>query len=537
MQSQSAANWLIKFCHSYDQSRRKHKKESRRTSRTFDPTNLWQMRAMDEHRIKRDRIENGYVNAFPREIAGRVRGVFREHGLRSVDNPILKLFVSRLPRGGRLRAAENKAELSVPFWSKLLTLDCPYIEGSRRSLSFIRLDCDAVFRSADACVAALSDKVRDGAIPHLPHILVGDTLDDGTFANPHFIFMLRDSVWRDEDDTRCRQGPIRLYEAVYRGLASALLDIGVDPSAPGMTARCKNPISPVWTTITYNSEHFLSLEHYAGVLDITTSRQELVRRSAEIQSGLEKGPSNELFNALTDHCAKTLKAWYMASDDRLSSDKETLGAILYQELSRVVADSGFVTTAGNPKKMKRLASYVCAKVAGYMASTFDGSRLNAKTRGRLAHVIQPHASRSDRQRLGAQYAQQARAQKTREKLKAVVFELMTAGKFEGMSKELIASAAGVSRSAVYAHLGAVVEEIGRGCETPKTNSVSGVSQDQCSDQAMFAVAVPARIESLEPPRVVGDFEHWYEQDDEEIYERDSHLYRRVESCDEDEHYE
>ena len=200
----TAAPWLVDFSHRYDAARhsRDEVSELRAQPKTFDITNPFHVRASDEKRMIRERVEVGYVLPFSREIAGRIRQPFAERGLRSVNNPILKLFVSKLPR--RARASDNKADLYVPYRSKLLTLDCAYIEGNKAFLSFIRLDCDAVFPSTEACLQALQERVDAGAIPHLPHIIVGDELPNGNFATPHFIFMLREAVWNTNEDSRCR---------------------------------------------------------------------------------------------------------------------------------------------------------------------------------------------------------------------------------------------------------------------------------------------------------------------------------------------
>lgn len=171
-------DWLVDFSHRYDANRRSRDEvaDLKARSSTFDITNPFHVQSADEKRMIRERVEVGYVLPFAREIGGRVRQPFCEIGLRSTHNPILKLFVTRIPRKGKARASDNKADLYVPYFSKLLTLDCAYIEGTRELLSFIRLDCDAVFSSSEACLKALQSKVVSAAIPHLPHIIVGDEM-------------------------------------------------------------------------------------------------------------------------------------------------------------------------------------------------------------------------------------------------------------------------------------------------------------------------------------------------------------------------
>ncbi|MDX0165801.1 hypothetical protein GOC43_28890 [Sinorhizobium meliloti] len=449
----ATTEWLVDFCHRYDANRRSRDEvaDLKARSTTFDITNPFHVRAADEKRMIRERVDEGYILPFAREVAGRVREPFSEHGLRSVNNPILKLFVSRMPRKGKARASDNKADLYVPYFSKLLTLDCAYIEGTKDFLSFIRLDCDAVFSSAEACLQALQDRADSGAIPHLPHIIVGDELPDGSFANPHFLYMLRDAVWNKKDDDRCRKQPIRLFEAVGRGLVNALMDLGMDPSAPLGTLRCKNPISPIWKTLTPNSTEFLSLEEYAKVLDMKATRPELARKSAQLQSGMEKSASNELFNKLLDFGAKLLASWHFARDERIHLPTNEFGSAIYQEMEAHAASSGL---------SEDRAAYVIEKVASFLATTFDPSKLEKpKARKRLAHVVEHMPSVEDRQRAGAAYAQGARFRKSFDTLKTAVISLRETGKLEGMSKEMISIRSGVSRAFVYQHLETVLEDI------------------------------------------------------------------------------
>lgn len=449
----TTTDWLVDFCHKYDANRRSRDEvaDLKARSKTFDITNPFHVRAAEEKRMIKERVEVGYVLPFAREIAGRTRQPFEERGLRSSKNQMLKLFVTRVARKGKARASDNKADLYVPYFSKLLTLDCAYIEGTKEFLGFIRLDCDAVFSSAEACLQALQDRVDSGAIPHLPHIIVGDELSDGTFATPHFLYMLRDAVWNKKDDDRCRKQPIRLFEAVGRGLVNALMDLGMDPSAPLGTLRCKNPISPIWKTLTPNSTEFMSLKEYAKVLDLKATRAELARKSAQLQSGMEKSASNELFNKLLDFGTKLLACWHFARDERIHLPTNEFGNAIYQEMEAHAASSGL---SGDR------AAYVIEKVATHLATTFDPSKLEKpKARKRLAYLVENMSSVEDRQRAGATYAQGARFKKSFDTLKDAVSALSEDGKLDGMSKEMISIRSGVSRAFVYKHLDAVLQDM------------------------------------------------------------------------------
>lgn len=344
---QRDGNWIVKFESSYDKARRKRsaeaaRKRQKRAKQKFDPSNKFHADAREERRLVAERLQHGYRLEWERHIAGRQRRPFTEEGLRSEDDPILKLFVSRVPRGGKARASDDKATLYVPYRSKLLTLDAAYIEANKIVISMIRIDCDAVFRSSAACIEALQDLVDKGRIPHLPHIVVGDILDDGSFANPHFIFLLptESEVWHDFSDERCRKAPVRLYDAVSRGLAKGMLAIGVDPSAPRLTQRMKNPISPIWKTMTPNWHDFMTLSEYARCLDIKTTHEELVRQAAALQSEMGLTPSNVLFNALRARAAKLLREWHFAADPRMRQSREALADDLHAELEAHALETG-----------------------------------------------------------------------------------------------------------------------------------------------------------------------------------------------------
>ena len=225
----------------------------------------------------------------------------------------------------------------------------------------------------------------------------------------------------------------------------------MDPSAPVGTLRCKNPLSPIWETLTPNSTEFLSLKEYAAVLDMKPSRAELVRKSAQIQSKMEKSASNELFNKLLDFGAKLLSGWYFSRDERIHLPVEELGNAIFNEMENYSASSGLSDDR---------AAYVIEKVATYLAASFDPTKLERpKARKRLAHVVEHITSVEDRQRAGAAYAQGVRYQKSFDILKSAVVALGDAGTLAGMSRETISIRSGVSRAFVYKHLDAILQEI------------------------------------------------------------------------------
>ncbi|MXN51449.1 hypothetical protein GR158_10000 [Shinella sp. AETb1-6] len=172
-------------------------------------TNRARQEAIELRRAVQRRLEEGFELPFGKQVAGRWRDPFTEEGLRSEDNTVLKLFVSMVPKGGTARASNDKAMLAVQTRSKLLTLDYPYIELNKTFLGALRIDCDGVFVSPEHLLYALEELVEAGAIPCLPHIIVGDRLADGSYHRPHLIFLLPPgcAVWKSSD-TRAPEASI-----------------------------------------------------------------------------------------------------------------------------------------------------------------------------------------------------------------------------------------------------------------------------------------------------------------------------------------
>lgn len=443
--------WLISFVGRYDEARRTreaqaakrrlHRKNSD-TNVELDPTNRFQMNAIDEKRLIDERLKHGYRLKWERHIAGRTRRPFSEEGLRSEKSPVLRLFVARVPKGGVARGSDDKATLYVPYRSKLLTLDTAYIEANKTFLSMIRIDCDGVFSSLAGCLKELQDLVDTGKIPHLPHIIVGDTLDDGSFANPHFIFMLPvgSEVWNDFSDPRCRKEPVRLFDAVSRGLTKGMLSIGVDPAAPRLTQRMKNPLSPIWTIIIPNTSEFMTLKQYAKCVDVKTTHEELARHAAAIQSEMGLTPSNILFNALRARAAKVLRDWHFDADPRMKQSRDALADDLHIALTAYARETGHSDTE---------MSLVIGNVSSHMAAEFDHRKIGKKKANRhsLMHLVDGVPTVSARQKIGAEHSASVRKSKTLNALVAEYSKALDEGREPSVPE--LAKAAGVSRAAAY----------------------------------------------------------------------------------------
>ncbi|RSC31184.1 hypothetical protein EGT36_21115 [Agrobacterium sp. FDAARGOS_525] len=435
-------------------AKRKKSDEDRKTVDPDSDAARYRQEAIDLRAAVRDRLENGYALPFDQHIAGRWRRAFVEEGLRSEDNPILKLVVTLVPKGGRARASNDKATLDVQSRSKLLTLDYPYIELNKEFLGALRIDCDGVFASPEALLLALEEMVRDGAIPCLPHIVVGDLRDDGTYHRPHFIFLLPPgtAVWKS-DDKRCRRDIVRLFLGVSNGLTKALLPLGADPAAPATTMRMKNPLSPLWHTLTPNRHNMPTLSDYAQWVDTGSSREALARQAAAIQSGMGLKASNIAFNTLRARGTALLIQWHFAADARMKESKAALADHLH------VALESYARTM--ELEDVRL-SYVIGKVADRLAMDFDPAKLQGnKNRQRLLHVVEGMKNVRDRQRAGARFSQDIRRERSLEKLVAVYSAMLE--RSETLSPERLASRAGVSRSTAYRHFAACQQICASGC--------------------------------------------------------------------------
>lgn len=398
----------------------------------------------DEARMIRERLTEGYVFGFERDVAGRVRKPFTEHGLRSERYPLLKLFVARVPKGGKARASDNKAELYVPYKSKLLTLDCPYIETNKTMVGHIRIDIDGIFASPEHFEAEVQKLVDSGKLPHAPHSATGDLLADGRFAKPHVLFMLpsNSEVWINREDERCRQHPISLLDSVTRGLTKAMLPLGADPDAPRLTQRMKNPLSPIWHVIIMNDTQFLTLREYVRKLDVSKSWEHLARQAAVVQSNLGVKASNKLFNEAKELAKKIARGWHFSCDPRIKSGKDKLAQHLFDELEKQTPK-----TASGAKERE----YVFEKVSGYISSNFDPRKLENpnKNRGAAMHKVDGIKTVSGRQRIGAQHALEERKRKAAELVEAFLIAYDEAKKNGKVSIEAVAKSVKIPRASAY----------------------------------------------------------------------------------------
>lgn len=437
--------WLVGFEDRYAEAQRLSRREriqkaeqrDRRESRALDyDAATFARRNAEQRELVQKRLSEGYIQWTGRDIGGRWRSGIQEMGLRSEDNPVLKYFVTLVPKGGKARASWDKARLEVQCREKILTLDYPYIELNRQFMAALRVDCDGKFESPEACVAALREAVRDGRIPCLPHIMVGDAMDRGLFSRPHFVWLLPQgsAVWRS-DDERCRTAPVRLFDAVARGLTAGLLHLGADAEAPTMTGRMKNPLSPYWHTLTPNADTWPTLAEYARCVDTSISRAILSRKAAAVQSGLGLTASNRLFDALRTEGQRLLVEWHFGSDARMRGSRAALADHLHEALAAFAEKAGLGEEG---------VGYVTGKVADYLAGHFDPAKLEGprRVRGRLLDVVDGLKTVRERQSAGGRYSGKAKGANMLQRLREAHQRLVASG--EAVTRASLATAAGVS---------------------------------------------------------------------------------------------
>ncbi|MDK4739418.1 hypothetical protein PH547_11090 [Rhizobium sp. CNPSo 3464] len=437
--------WLDGFEDRYEEAQRlasrerirKAEERDRRDSRISDwDQAIFARQAAEQREVVRQRLRRGYIQSGERQIGGRWRSGVTEMGLRSEDNAVLKYFVTLVPKRSSARASWDKAHLENQCPQKILTLDYPYIELNRAFMAALRVDCDGIFSTPAACLAALTEKVSDARIPCLPHIVVADLLTDGRYSRPHFIWLLPQgsAVWRSEDE-RCHRGPIRLFDAVARGLAAALLDLGADPAAPTMTGRMKNPLSPFWHTLTPNADCWPTLAEYADYVDTSTTRAVLVRQAAAVQSGLGLTASNAIFDALREEGQRLLAEWHFGADARMRGSRAALADHLHEALAEYAEKSGLED---------KTVSYVTAKVADYLVAHFDPVKLEGKVvnRGKLLDIVDGLKTVKERQQAGGRYSGKAKGANTLQRLREAHQRLVASGK--AVTRAALAAEAGVS---------------------------------------------------------------------------------------------
>ena len=181
-------------------------------------------------------------------VDDRYFGSFVEHGLRSPQHPMLRLFVASTHRALRnLRAGNSKAHL-LAIGSKFVLLDHAYVSFNPIMRRVIRIDLDQTFDSWDALRAA----IQAAGVPP-PNLAVAHVEADGRVVHPHGYWLLAQAVCCTAHG---RRRPQRLLRAIECGLVEALRPIGADPGGLSNSFTGKNPLSPFWSCQVISAEPF-----------------------------------------------------------------------------------------------------------------------------------------------------------------------------------------------------------------------------------------------------------------------------------------
>jgi hypothetical protein len=174
------------------------------------------------------------------------RRSFCYKGLVSNEHPILKLFVSKVPKAARLHIGDHKAE-SYTSDSKLLALDAAYVEDNKKVCGVLRAEIDAILSWDEITLGC-----QAAGVP-LPNVAVGWEDSEGRVYHPHLIWLLHDSV--PLEGRNCARFDA-LYRGVLRGLTKALIPLGGDPGGLLNSHRHKNPLSPLWARRIYAEQPY-----------------------------------------------------------------------------------------------------------------------------------------------------------------------------------------------------------------------------------------------------------------------------------------
>lgn len=398
-----------------------------------------------------ERLREGFHLRFARKVYGRWREDVREKGpLRSELFGLPgQMLVASCRKGGDLRMSWDKANLGVESRSKLLSLDLPYLEGNKTFLSFWRIDLDGTWPSEEAFRHEVRDLVGC-RIPHAPHLVAGDTLDDGRFVRPHLYFFLPpgQAVWNVPEDPRCNMRTVKFFEGVYYGIVDALKELHADPGAPATSQRGKNPLSPLSTSFSMNDQEFLSMSEWESWVDTSLSREILVRQRAADKAGVTLEVSNEIFTAVQKSAYDILRQWYFDSDLRLRASEGAISDNLHSVLEPITQEM-VAALPGRRRMSERQVALLVSRVASYAAGAFDPDRLEKGiVRKALAHVVDGLKTVRERQQVAAEYASQEKAEKTLQKLVDAWDSL--AVETTDITKSGLAREAKVSRTTVQA---------------------------------------------------------------------------------------
>lgn len=487
---------------------------------TYD-AEFFARRARDTADLIRLRLEKGYRRFGDKKLSGHHVGPVHEMGLRSetLNSMAAELFPALVPSAKKLRTSWGKSALET-LGTKLFSLDEPYIEGNREFLGFLRIDTDRVWRSPEECRCFYEQLVADGRIACAPHFLVGLKLRDGSFVRPHAIWLLPygEAVWNSPGHPLWRREPLDLYKSVYYGLCNALLEAGADPAAPATSQQVKNPLSPEWTTVCMQDTHFPSLSVHAEYVDMSSRRENLVRRAADVQTGLNVSQSNLLFNALQRAAYDQLRKWHFDSDpDYRDAIQSGHRGRLTDNLHVALSDRVREMDVSDLKMKDSAIELIVAKVADFAVSSWDSNKASrtGSSRGTLRHIVEGMKSVKERRQAAAAYASSRKTEKTLDAMLATVQRMVADGK--PITKSAVARESGISRKTVIARWNDLPEAVlpSEGgcvvrCIVKKNPVISAVSDNEKIAEDTVPVTRPAEPEQP----IAGAVDYYADREDD-----------------------
>jgi hypothetical protein len=170
------------------------------------------------------------------------------------------LVVTKVPRASRLLTGHDKSFVARTD-SKILALDCAYIDVNKSMRGVLRVELDWIFGSWRDVAAAC----QNAGIPQ-PSVAVGWVDAQRRVHHPHLLWILYRSVFflgKKDKALRC-------FNMVLRGLTFPLNAYGADPGGLMNPLRMKNPRCPwrnrqVLTELPYNlTDLFQHVQHRAA---------------------------------------------------------------------------------------------------------------------------------------------------------------------------------------------------------------------------------------------------------------------------------
>ncbi|MBD8877665.1 hypothetical protein [Roseibium polysiphoniae] len=329
--------------------------------------------------------------------------------------------------------------------AKVLALDEPWLVLNGKVRGVFRIDLDITFRGWDT----LRYEIEQLSLPCLPHVVVGHELPDGSIERPHLLYFLPfgSEVWFDPEDPRCRRDIMSLWRGVHAGITKAFLPLGADPGALSNPVRIKNPMSPFWDIQVWNEQTFPDLSEWASWVDTSTSRDAMIRESAERLSRLDKTASNALFTTLQRRAFEVLREMRTSNDpiyvETISSGNR--GRLAEALFDRLVPEA--VTMASHPKQ----ALAILYRVTPFAATRWDpvrASRDERKDRGACAAEVEG-LNLHERHAVGGRYGAAERARKSVQAIREAIAVLRAEGR--KISKSEVSRRTGLSRPTIYAH--------------------------------------------------------------------------------------